>query len=186
MPLDFPVLYKSQDAKTDAIVQSAVAAAIADASQLWKPDIFDGVFAVKGFGITKLKAGDAIKGPGTAQGAPFSYGWTQSVNVASAWETYFDTIISDSCYLVITGFFNFDIAPDTEAIKIIAEGVEYPVYDVQEIYGWDIAVAYFSHPIVVRPEKSIRILSKSRTVGRKKIGFIGYTLGKRSYLIGAL
>lgn len=180
MSLRYPVLYKSQDAKSDLIVKAAVDAAIADALELWKPEQFDGVFAMKGFGIQKLKCGDLAK---DSMVGPYTYMWTMSINTASAWETYINSVLSDSCYVIITGVYNYDAQPDVEAIKVIAEGVEYSPFDLNEMYGWDVAVAYFSHPIVIRPKKGIKIKVKARTIGKKNIGFIGYTLATRSYLI---
>jgi len=185
LPLQFPVLYKSTDSRTDLIVKNAVDTAIADAEKLWSPEKFDGVYPVKGFGISRLKAADLIAA-GSIVG-PFSKMFTWSVTTASAWETYInDVTLSKATYVVICGVYNLDAAPDVEAMKINADGIEYPVIDLNEIYGWDVAVAYFSHPIIVRPEKKLGIKLKARTVGRKNIGFIGYTVGTRSYLIGEL
>lgn len=182
MPLQYPVLYKSMDARTDAIVSNAVATAIADAERLWQPEKFDGVFPTKGFGIQKLKCPDLMCG-GTIFG-PFSEMFLWSVATASAWETYINSAtMTDAAYVIITGIYEYDASPDVEQIKIIADGVEYPTMDLNEMYGWDVAVAYLSHPIIVRPEKTITIKAKARTVGQKHLGFIGYTVAKRSYLI---
>lgn len=185
MALQYPVLYKSTDARTDQIVKQAVETAVKDAENLWAPEKFDGVYPIKGFGISRLKAADLVAA-GSIVG-PYTYMFTWSVATASAWETYINDItLSNASYAVLVGVFNLDATPDVEAIKIKADGVEYPVIDLNEMYGWDVAVAYFSHPIIVRPEKKIAIKCKARTVGRKNIGFIGYVIAKRSYLIGEL
>jgi len=185
MPLQHPVLYKSTDPRTDQIVASAVQVAVSDAEQLWKPEVFDGVYPTKGFGIARLKAADLVAA-GSIIG-PYTYMFVWSVAVASAWETYInDVTLSNASYVVITGIYNYDATPDVEAIKIKADGVEYAVMDLNEMYGWDVAVAYLSHPIIVRPEKKIGIKGKARTAGQKKFGFIGFTIAKRSYLIGEL
>lgn len=182
MVLNYPVLYKSQDARADAIVAQAVATAIGDATTLWSPEPFDGVFPVKGFGIARLKAAD-VRLRHTLEGSLYSNFWGVSINTASTWETYWDNTLSDSCYVIITGIYCYDADPDVTEIKFIAEGIEYPVINIQEMYGWDIAVAYFSHPIIVRPKKALRVKVKAITAGQKKLGFIGYTVGTRSYLI---
>ena len=186
MVLNFPVFYRTMDIKGDAIVASAIQQAVADAEQLWKPEIFDGVFPIKGFGIRRLVPRDICSNSGSIYG-PSNSTWVWSCTTASTWETWVSSgILSDSCYIVITGIFNYDAAPDVDVIKITADGVEYPLIDLQELYGWDIAVAYFSHPIIVRPEKKIHITAKAQTAGQKKIGLIGYTIAKRSYLIGQI
>jgi len=174
------------DARADAVVSNAVATAIADAERLWAPEKFDGVFPVKGFGIRKLSAIELGGKSGTSLVGPYSYMFMWSVATASAWETYINETLSDACYIVITGVYNYDATPDVECIKIIADGIEYPVTYLNEMYGWDVAVAYFSHPIIVRPEKVIRIKGKARTAGQKHLGLIGYTIAKRSYLINEL
>lgn len=186
MPLQYPVLYKSMDARADQIVANAVATAITDAESLWAPEKFDGVFPVKGFGIRKLSAIELGGKSGTSLVGPYSYMWLWSVATASTWETYINETLSDSCYVVITGIYELDASPDVEAIKIIADGIEYPLIHLTEMYGWDVALAHISHPIIVRPEKAIKIKAKARTVGQKHLGFLGYTIAKRSYLINEL
>lgn len=170
------------DARTDAIVSNAVAVAVADAEELWKPEKFDGVYPTNGFGVMRLRPADLVLKT-NQPGCRYSAMWTMSVATASAWETYITLTLSDSCYVVITGIFNYDATPDVEAIKFNADGVEYPLIQIDEMYGWDVAVAYFSHPIVIRPEKQLTIKAKARTAGFKNFGFIGYTVAKRSYLI---
>ena len=60
------------------VVAAAVSQAIADAETLWKPERFDGVFPVKGFGIRRLCMYDlcGISSPGMnytiAHSRPFS------------------------------------------------------------------------------------------------------------------
>jgi hypothetical protein len=189
MPLNYPVLYKMLDSRAEATIAQAVQTAIADAESLWAPEKFDGVFPTKGFGIKRLQPRD-ICGPGAATtiwcGAIIS-SWQWSITTAETWQVILSgSLLSDSCYVIITGFFNYDAAPDVDAIKITADGIEYPVIDIQEMYGWDVATAYFSHPIVVRPEKVITIRARAKSAGQKNFGFLGYTIAKRSYLIGTI
>jgi len=171
------------DAKTDQIVSNAVAAAIADAEQLWSPEKFDGVFPVKGFGIKKLEKFDVDD---SLTGCPYTNSWVMSITTARTWTGVLSNILSDAVYVVLTGIFNYDATPDVRAIKITADGVEYPIMDVEEMYGWDVAVAYFSHPIIIRPEKKIIVEAIAETAGQKLFGFIGYAIAKRSYLIGKM
>lgn len=182
MALNYPVLYKSQDARADQAVANAVATAIQDASTIWENESFDGVFPTNGFGIKRLEKFDICTAE-VAVYTPFSNSWIMSVNAARTWVTYIDAILSDSCYVIITGVFEFDPTPDVTAIKMVADGVEYPIIDLQETFGWDVATAYFSHPVVVRPEKRISIKLKAETTGQKIFGFLGYVVARRSYLI---
>lgn len=184
MVLNYPCLYKSQDIRADQIVAQAVAAAVADAETLWAPEKFDGAFPVKGFGIAKLKATDLIKNGNSLGGHIYTSFWGFSLTTASTWESMIDVTLSDSCYVIITGIYCLDANPDVDRIKIVADGIEYAVTDISEMYGWDIANAYFSHPIIVRPTKNLKIKWKGPTAGQKKIGFLGYTVARRSYLIG--
>jgi hypothetical protein len=174
------------DAKADAIVQQAVATTIADAERLWAPEKFDGVYPTKGFGIKRLEKFDLAPSSAAAQGSgPFTNSWILSITTAKTWVcSYADPAVSDSSYLIITGIFNYDASPDVSDIQIIADGVEYPTMNIEEMYGWDIATAYLSHPIIVRPEKTINVYTRAETAGRKNFGLLGYVVGKRSYIIG--
>jgi hypothetical protein len=184
--LSFPVIFRTMDIRADTAIAAAVQQAIGDAESLWSPEKFDGIFPTKGFGIKRLQPRDIVGQGGSIVG-PSNSTWVLSVQAASVWQGWISAGgLSDSCYCIITGFFNYDASPDIDAIKIIADGIEYATYDIQEAWGWDIATAYFSHPIVVRPEKTITIKVKAQTPGQKKFGLLGYALGKRSYLIGEL
>lgn len=184
MPLQYPVLYRSMDARQDAIVANAVATAVADAEKLWSPERFDGPFPKNGFGIAKLRALEfGLADSANSYASPYSAMWAYSQATASAWATWISATLSTDCYVVITGFFNLDASPDVECVKFIADGIEYPIIDLTEMDGWDIATAYFSHPIIVRPTKKIVIKVKARTVGLKFFGLLGYVVAKRSYLI---
>ena len=184
--LNYPVIFKTMDVRADAAIASAVQQAVTDAESLWAPEKFDGVFPVKGFGIKRLQPRDMVSNSGSIVG-PSNSTWVFSAQTASTWVTWISAgVLSDSCYAIITGFFCYDTSPDVDALKIIADGIEYATYDIQEAWGWDVATAYFSHPVVVRPEKTITIKAKAQTTGQKKLGLLGYVLAKRSYLIGEL
>lgn len=183
MPLQYPVLYKTQDVKGDQIVSNAVATAIADAEQLWDPEKFDGVFPVKGFGIKKLDILDIAKNSAATAGMKYSNSWVITITTARTWQNVISATLTDNLYVVITGFFNLDANPDMTHMQIIADGVEYPVMNIEESYGWDVATAYFAHPVIVRPEKKILIYVRAETAGDKRFGLLGYTVAKRSYLL---
>lgn len=186
MPLNYPVIYKTQDIKGDAIVAQAVQTAILDAEALWQPEKFDGVFPVKGFGIKRLQPRDMVAASGSIVG-PSNSTWTYSANTASTWQTWISAgTISQMAYVVITGIYNYDTNHSLEAIKFTADGVEYPVNNIEEMFGWYIGSVHFSHPIVVRPEKSVTISVRTRNTGQHDIGLLGYTIAKRSYLIATL
>lgn len=189
MPLNYPVLYKMLDSRAEATISTAVDTAVADAESLWAPEKFDGVFPIKGFGIKRLQPKDLNGTSTTTTGfvSPIVSAWVFSIATAETWQMIVSQcILSDSAYVIITGMYNYDTNPDLEALKITADGIEYPVIDITEMYGWDVATAYFSHPIIVRPEKMISIEAKARTAGQKNFGFMGYTVAKRSYLIGKI
>jgi hypothetical protein len=188
MPLNYPVLYRSIDIRSEAVVSAAVQQAIADAESLWAPEKFDGVFPTKGFGIKRLQPRDLVSNSGSIVCANGNSTWGLSIGATSTWQTWISAgVLSDSVYGIITGFFNYDTAPDIDVIKFVADGIEYATYDLQEAWGWDVATAFFSHPIVIRPEKMLTIRVKSSGgAGIKRMGLLGYALAKRSYLIGEL
>jgi len=183
MVLNYPVLYKTTDSRAETAIATAVQSAVDDAKSLWAPESFDGVFPTKGYGIRRLRPRDICSNSGSIYG-PSNSTWLVSIIAASTWQYFISSgVLSDSCYIVITGFFNYDTTPDIDAIKINADGIEYTICDLDEAYGWDVATAYFSHPIVVRPQKLISIRCRARTAGQKQFGLLGFTIAKRSYLI---
>jgi hypothetical protein len=186
--LNYPVFFKTMDARSEAVVREAVTATIKDAEQLWAPEKFGGVFGSTGFGIKRLQiadlAGQSSGGTSIVCGPLSNTAWVFSFTTAETWQPIISgATMSDSAYIILTGFFNFDADPDVECIKITADGVEYAVMDLQEVKGWDVATVYWSHPIVIRPEKKVTIEAKARTAGSKNFGFLGYVVAKRSYLI---
>jgi len=177
------------DARTDAIVANAVATCVADAENLWAPEVFDGPFPKNGFGIAKLRAVDfgyMASALNTSYIGNVTNIWSYSCTNAAAWNTWIVTTLSTDCYVVITGFFNLDAAPDVEALKFIADGIEYPIIDLTEMDAFDVADAYWAHPIIVRPTKKLQVSLKCRTTGTKFIGLLGYVVAKRSYLINLI
>jgi hypothetical protein len=188
MPLNYPVIFKDWDSSDNANIQQAVQTAIADAESLWAPEKFDGVFPTRGFGIKRLQLKDICR---LSSYFPLGYStsdaWMFTIAVGQTWYSVINAaVISDSCYVIITGFFNYDQTPDVEAIKVIADGIEYPVIDIQEMYGWDFATAYFSHPIIIRPEKLVTLKVRCTALGVKRFGLLGFVVAKRSYLIGEI
>jgi len=187
--LQFPVFFRTMDVRGEGIVRDAVAATIKDAEALWAPEKFGGIFGTSGFGIKKLQPADLNGTSTTTTGfvSPIVSAWVFSINTAETWSTIVSAcILSDSSYVILCGIFNYDANPDVEAIKITADGIEYAVIDITELYGWDIAEAYWANPIVIRPQKKITIEAKARTAGQKNFGFLGFTVAKRSYLIGKI
>lgn len=184
--LQYPVLFKTSDVRAEPIIQKAVAAAVADAEQLWAPEKFDGVFPVKGFGIKKLDMYDLDKGVLAGAPAGYSNTWLISITTARTWTLVFTSILTDTTYVILTGFFNYDADPDVTGMQIVADGVDYPVMNLEEAYGWDEATAYFGHPVIVRPEKKVNIYVKARSAGQNRFGFLGYAVAKRSYLISRI
>lgn len=187
--LNYPVFFKTMDARTEAVVRDAVNTTIKDAEQLWAPEKFGGVFGSSGFGVKRLQiadlAGQSSGGTSIVCGPLSNTAWQFSINTAETWQVILSgATLSDSAYVILTGFFNYDQNPDVEAIKVTADGVEYAVMDLEEVYGWDVATYYWSHPLVIRPEKKVTIEAKARTAGLKNFGFLGYVIAKRSYLIG--
>jgi hypothetical protein len=177
------------DSRAEQTIAQAVQSAVADAESLWSPEKFDGVFPTKGFGIKRLQPKDLNGTSTTTTGfvSPIVSAWVFSIAAAETWQMIVSQcILSDSAYVILTGFYNLDTNPDVEAIKITADGIEYAVMDLTEAYTWDVAGAYMSHPIIIRPEKMITIEAKARTAGQKNFGFMGYTIAKRSYLIGKI
>jgi len=170
--------------RPDAAIRKAVQEAIRLAETEWAPLRFEGIYPERGFGITTLRPKDIVY-DGTLTGtAQSSIAWIFSISAASTWVDIVDITLSNDLYVVIEGVFSRMADPSITAIKFVVGGIDLPVINIEEMYTWDLARAYFEQPIIVKPSTALKI----RAVGTKAstaeyFGFIGHTIAKRPFLI---
>lgn len=169
--------------RPDAAIDAKVREVIADAETLWEPEKFQGEFPQRGLGIRRLRPMDCVAATFSGGMAATHY-WSYSIATAATWETWIDVVLSDSCYVVVTGIFSLDATPNVTMVKFEIDGKEYPVNNIEEIYALDVARVYFNVPIAVRPEKRMTIKIIGKAAGTGSLGLLGYAIAKRSYLIG--
>jgi hypothetical protein len=177
---------KTVTKRPDAVIDQAVRATIAAATSLWG-EPFEGEYPESGLGIRRLAPIEFIATTGSAgMGDNMSgWAWTYSQATASTIETWIDVTTSDSVFVVITGIFSLDAIPNQKYLKPTIDGKEYPPIQLGELYALDVARVYFSKPIVVRPEKKILVNMMGGAAKTGSLGFLGWAIGKRSYVIGA-
>lgn len=183
-----PDLLRLTDRRPDTEIKTLVDAVIADAKATWN-EPYDGEYPKSGFGLGRLRPLDITGGgtPGTTTGVSYvtsKYFWALSVQTAGTWQDWFDITTSETAYLIITGVFCLDATPNITEIRPYVDGDDFPVINVEEMYSWDIARAYFSKPFAVKPQKKLKMRVVGKTAGQANFGLIGFVVGKRSYLIG--
>lgn len=182
-----PDLLRLTDRRPDAEIKTLLDAVIADAAATWK-ETFDGEYPKTGFGLGSLRQLDCTGGgtPGTTDGLSYvtsKYYWALSIQTAGTWQDWFDITTSETAYLIVTGVFCLDATPNITEIRPYVDGDDFPVINVEQMYAWDIARAYFTKPFAIKPQKKFKMRVVGKTAGQANFGLIGYAVAKRSYLI---
>ncbi len=167
----------------DRIIYDTLKKVIDDiAATDWKELQYEGEYPVTGFGIQELRPGHL----GTTLGSN-TYAWRTTVAAgltAYTWNDWFGTItINQDSYIVITGFINLSPNPTITEIKITANGNELPVMHIEYMYGLQEARIWLKKPIVLKPKSTIKIELWTTAAQQNLFGLMGFTIGKRSYLI---
>ncbi len=172
--------------RPDQAIMQLVNATIQEAGQYWSPEQYGGEYPKTGFGIGRIRPSDVfIVGVGSSSNNAWTSdtGWGCSVGATSTWQDWINTTTSDSAFLIITGVFCLDAIPNITHIRPHVDGNDWPTIDIQEIYTYQEARAYFSKPFAIRPEKAFKIRAIGLAAGISKIGLLGFVVAKRSYLI---
>lgn len=180
-------LLKLTNERPDANIAKAVQATIADAESNWSPLKFEGEYPVNGIGISELRP---FHVENTTTNLP-QYSnlncWQTSAIVSSVWGDWINLTTDKAEYLVITGIFDLEGTPVACEIAPSANGIDLPVVNIEQMFGLEEAVVYFSKPFVVKPENNLTIQLYGTVGGgnhlSEKIGLMGYCIGKRSRLI---
>lgn len=178
-------LLRLSQERPDAAIKTAVQKAIGLAAEEWKPAKYEGSFPESGFGIATLRPKDICYDGSTLTGtAGSTIAWIFSLAAASTWYDLVNVTLSQDIYIVVTGVQSRMADPSLTNIKFVVDGKEYPVENIEEMYGWDLARAFFTEPVVGMAGKQFKI----RGVGTKAstaeyFGPIGHAIAKRSFLI---
>src|SRR2546421_4430072 len=120
----------SSDANINAAVQNAIQTAAIEFSPLQ----FEGEYPKTGFGITILRPKDLAlsnQTSGIQSSVQPSIVWGPiSVTTASAWSEWINIPVDSRVYVVITGLFYVENAPNITALRFKANGEDLPVMDI--------------------------------------------------------
>ena len=111
---------------------------------------------------------------------------TTAVTVVGTATTWFEKTIHKNAYVVVFGIFNNTPDPRVAEMKLTLGGNELPWSNIHEIWGWDIARAYFEQGWIISPEQVFKaqVTARASVVGQtEKIGLLGEILARRSYAI---
>jgi hypothetical protein len=173
--------------RPDALIDSAINAAVALAKTDWEPLSYEGEFPVAGFGISEIRpyhienTTDNIP-----QTSNLNY-WQTSQVTASTWKTWIDVTMDQDQYLVVTGVFYNEADPLITELHPIANGVDLPVINIEQAFNETTGKIYFSKPFIVKPRNKLTIKAYARlgagTTVSQRIGLMGYCIAKRPRLI---
>lgn len=168
------------NARPDREIEKAIAAAKNRATQLWENLTWQDEYPDSGYGITPISP--LHVDCGGANWGSCMY-WASSFSASSVWDAWIDLIQTDAAFLVITGLWNYEAAPKACEIYFEMDGKQLPTINIEEIYSYEVARLFLAKPFVIQPEKGWKYYHRGSAAGSEREGLLGYTIGKRSYLI---
>lgn len=156
----------------DKEIQKALAAAISDATSEFSPLKYEGAYPRSGFGIGSLRP----RMVGIANDF-----WQMSVTTSFA--DWINHTLGPDEYAIVTGVFNLTVDPSTSQLFPKANGQDMPIMQIEDMYAEDVTRGWFPEPFVVRPNNNITIQAVGRVAQTERLGLLGYTLARRSFLI---
>jgi hypothetical protein len=175
------VMLRLSEERPDAAVKAAVNEVVRQARSEWSPLAWEGEFPRGGFGITSISP-EHVYGGTTSPNS--SVTWGASITTACTWNDWFNTTITDQAYVIPCGVFDLDSSPQVTEMQVSANGVDLPVMNIEEIFGFDIARSWFTRPFAVKPNNNLTIALAGRAATTdERFGLVGYTVAKRAYII---
>lgn len=181
-------LLRLTNKRPDADIDEAIRATIADANTLWEPLQFEGEFPLNGFGIANLRPYHVQNTTTNLPQTSNRNYWETCQVISSAYSTWINLTVDEDSYLIITGYFSLEQQAAVTEIKFSANGVDLPPINVEEMHSWDLARGFFTKPFVVKPKSNFTVKvygDPDRNINQttKRIGLLGYCVGKRAFLI---
>ncbi len=177
------------DARPDAQIQALQSATVAQASRDWAPLPYEGEYPLSGFGIRQMISHDVTNGstgahPGNATTTATFWYDVANGGAGPTFEDWINTTVNRDSYLIVEGIFNLTPSPNYVELFPVPNGQQLPVMPLDTLYAMDVARGWFSKPFAVQPIGALQIRKKyiSNTL-TERIGLVGHSVAKRSYLI---
>lgn len=185
-------IMRLSDKRPDAAIEAAIRTAIADAQLgAFKGLQFEDYQPRTGFGISGLRARDIAQtnqATGLQGGVAGSAAFGVTAVTVSTWTDWINLSIDDRSYHIVVGVLNRTSTPHITHIRPRVNGEDLPIINLEWMYTWDMVQAFLAQPYIVRPgnNHTMRVFTDATIAGvpAERIGLIGYTLAKRTYLIG--
>lgn len=178
------MLLRLTDMRPDVEIEKAIDATVGDATAAWEPQDYEGEYPVSGFGIGTLRPKYVLTTAITSAFLSSAY-WGASVAASQTFADWINVTMTDMCYVIPTGVFDLEAAPKITEVHNEANGQSLPTINIEEMFGWDLARAFYRKPYVVRPNNNITVAIQGRdvTTAGERFGLLGYAIAKRAYLI---
>lgn len=181
------MLMNATNKRPDALIEAAISKAIELAQAEWSPLQYEGEFPVSGFGITEIRPYHVENTTDNIpQTSNLNY-WQTSQVTASTWKTWIDVTMDQDQYLVVEGIFYNEADPLVTEIHPIANGVDLPVINIEQMFSETTGRIWFAKPFIVKPRNKLTIKTYSKdsagTTTSQKIGLLGHCIAKRPRLI---
>jgi hypothetical protein len=164
----------------DGPVKDAIQIALQKAQGYFKNMSYDGEWPDQGYGLVTMRPYHVVAGDSHWGSSDY---WASCFVASVTWEDWINITQTDLAYQIITGMFNFEIAPKDIEVYFTADGKDIPTLSIEEMYTFDPAKVYWRKPFVVQPEKTWAFYHKGMNTGIEREGLLGYTLATRTYLI---
>ncbi len=183
-------LLRFSDERPDEEIKASIQDTITDAMSLWSPLTFGAEYPTGAqFGISEIRPFH-IQNTTTLkpQTCNLNY-WQTSTLIASSWNDWINVSLNKDTYVITTGLFNLEpvTTADLTELNPLANGVNLPVVNVEQLYALDVARAWFTKPFTTTPSSTLQIQAYAKAggsnQGSNRIGLLGHTVAKRYQLV---
>ena len=167
------VLLTQTNQRPDAVISQAIGDAILSAEQEFSPLKFEGEYPDNGIGISVLRPRHVI-----AQ----DY-WQMSVTTSFA--NWINKTLGTNVFLIVTGLMNNTLDPQVVELFPTANGKDLPYMNIENLYSVPESRGWLTKPFVISPNNNLTIQAIGRQAQTERLGLLGYSLARRSFLITA-
>lgn len=161
----------------DQVIRAAVEQTVGKAKQAFNLE-FEGEYPISGgIGIAAIRPND-VGHPTSAK----NY-WSYTFSSADSFASWISTPIDKDIFVLLTGIFDTQVNPGLNEIQITANGQAMPVMQMDFLKTLLEPKMYFPKPIGVSSSATLTVAATSRIAQAEEVGLLGYTIGKRAFLI---
>lgn len=166
--------------RPDEALQNAIDNVIEKAKEKWGLD-FEGAYPKAGIGISTLRPFH-VEQNSLPNVNSYNF-WNIVIAAANTWQNWTNVEINEDIYIIHAGVFNNTINPSLSELAFKANGIDLPIQNMQQMYGFERSLAYWSEPFIVSPKNNLTARIYGSAAQTELAGFLGFAIAKRARII---